>query len=204
MAESQKHLLLVEDEAPLRQAVAEQLADRGFKVEQCDSGEAAVARLADFAFDVIITDLRLPGMDGRALVQAAVGRARTGIERVFVTTITTGTSGASVTGIAQRVCSGGVLGSPVNVDAGGWPIGFGNGIAGTAVVETFVARSLLGSGTSARVYLLGSGNGDGDAIVAAIEGGAIELALGDASGAGTVAIPAHSPTPGRAWRGGSG
>jgi DNA-binding NtrC family response regulator len=74
MAESQKHLLLVEDEAPLRQAVAEQLADRGFKVEQCDSGEAAVARLADFAFDVIITDLRLPGMDGRALVQAAVGR----------------------------------------------------------------------------------------------------------------------------------
>jgi DNA-binding NtrC family response regulator len=74
MPESQKHLLLVEDEAPLRQAVAEQLADRGFKVEQCESGEAAVARLADFAFDVIITDLRLPGMDGQALVQAAVGR----------------------------------------------------------------------------------------------------------------------------------
>jgi DNA-binding NtrC family response regulator len=74
MPESQKHLLLVEDEAPLRQAVAEQLADRGFKVEQCESGEAAVARLADFAFDVIITDLRLPGIDGQALVQAAVGR----------------------------------------------------------------------------------------------------------------------------------
>ena len=74
MAESQKHLLLVEDEAPLRQVVAEQLTDRGYHVEQCDSGEAAVARLADFAFDVIITDLRLPGMDGSALVQAAVGR----------------------------------------------------------------------------------------------------------------------------------
>ncbi|HEY7292580.1 MAG TPA: sigma-54 dependent transcriptional regulator [Vicinamibacterales bacterium] len=74
MADSQKHLLLVEDEAPLRQAIAEQLTDRGFKVEQCDSGEAAIARLADFAFDVIITDLRLPGMDGSSLVQAAVGR----------------------------------------------------------------------------------------------------------------------------------
>ena len=74
MAESQKHLLLVEDEAPLRRAVAEQLTERGYQVEQCDSGEAAVARLADFAFDVIITDLRLPGMDGSALVQAAVGR----------------------------------------------------------------------------------------------------------------------------------
>jgi len=74
MADSQKHLLLVEDEAALRQAIAEQLADRGYHVEQCDSGEAATARLADFAFDIIVTDLRLPGMDGSALVQAAVGR----------------------------------------------------------------------------------------------------------------------------------
>lgn len=74
MPESQKHLLLVEDEAPLRQVVAEQLTDRGFLVEQCDSGEAAMSRLADFAFDIIVTDLRLPGIDGTALVQAAVGR----------------------------------------------------------------------------------------------------------------------------------
>src|SRR6266849_6767429 len=74
MADIQKHLLIVEDEAPLRQAVAEQLADRGYHVEQADSGEAAIARLADFAFDIIITDLRLPGIDGSAVVEAAVGR----------------------------------------------------------------------------------------------------------------------------------
>src|SRR5579864_1936867 len=74
MPEAQKHLLLVEDEAPLRQAIAEQLGDRGYHVEQAGSGETAMARLADFAFDVIITDLRLPGIGGSALVQAAVGR----------------------------------------------------------------------------------------------------------------------------------
>src|ERR1700732_4400265 len=74
MADIQKHLLIVEDEAPLRQAIAEQLADRGYQVEQADSGEAAIARLADFAFDIIITDLRLPGLDGSAVVEAAVGR----------------------------------------------------------------------------------------------------------------------------------
>jgi DNA-binding NtrC family response regulator len=74
MPDSQKHLLLVEDEAPLREVIAEQLIDRGFLVQQCDSGEAAMARLADFAFDIIVTDLRLPGIDGTALVQAAVGR----------------------------------------------------------------------------------------------------------------------------------
>jgi DNA-binding NtrC family response regulator len=72
--ENAKHLLLVEDEAPLRQAVAEQLANRGYQVEQADTGEAALLKLADFAFDVIITDLRLPGLDGAAVVDAAVER----------------------------------------------------------------------------------------------------------------------------------
>src|SRR5213596_3506599 len=74
MSDSSKHILLVEDEAPLRQAVAEQLTDRGYQVEQADSGEAAVARLADFAFDIIITDLRLPGLDGSTVLEAAVKR----------------------------------------------------------------------------------------------------------------------------------
>ena len=74
MADLTKHLLLVEDEAPLREAVAEQLADRGYHVEQAESGEAALARIADFAFDILITDLRLPGIDGSSLVQAAVER----------------------------------------------------------------------------------------------------------------------------------
>jgi len=74
MPDTTKHLLLVEDEAPLRHAVAEQLTERGYRVEQADSGEAAHARLAEFAFDVIVSDLRLPGIDGAALVQAAVER----------------------------------------------------------------------------------------------------------------------------------
>src|SRR5450432_4496923 len=74
MPDLQKHLLLVEDESALREAVAEQLTDRGYHVEQADSGESALARLADFAFDIIITDLRLPGIDGSAVVEAAVER----------------------------------------------------------------------------------------------------------------------------------
>src|SRR5438105_13839322 len=74
MPDAQKHLLIVEDEAPLRRAVAEQLTDRGYRVEQADSGEAALAKLADFAFDIILTDLRLPGIDGSAVVEAAVER----------------------------------------------------------------------------------------------------------------------------------
>src|SRR5258708_6138713 len=74
MPENAKHLLLVEDEAPLRQAIAEQLADRGYLVEQAASGEQAIARLTDFAFDIIVTDLRLPGVDGSFVLEAAVER----------------------------------------------------------------------------------------------------------------------------------
>jgi len=74
MAETAKHLLLVDDEAALRQAIAERLADHGFVVEQASNGEDALARLADFAYDIIITDLRLPGVDGRAVLQSALDR----------------------------------------------------------------------------------------------------------------------------------
>src|ERR1700730_2305810 len=74
MPDTAKHLLLVEDESLLRQAIAEQLADRGYHVEQADSGETALTHLADFAFDIIVTDLRLPGIDGAAVVDAAVER----------------------------------------------------------------------------------------------------------------------------------
>jgi len=74
MTDSLKHLLLVEDETPLRQAIAEQLNDRGYRVQQAESGEAALAHLAKFAFDIIVTDLRLPGIDGSAVIEAAVAR----------------------------------------------------------------------------------------------------------------------------------
>jgi DNA-binding response OmpR family regulator len=65
MSEGQKHLLIVDDETALRETIAERLADHGFLVEQADSGEQAIERLTAFAFDILITDLRLPGIDGR-------------------------------------------------------------------------------------------------------------------------------------------
>src|SRR5512145_3424637 len=74
MSDTQKHLLIVDDEKALREAIAERLTDHGFVVEQAASGEQALDRLADFAFDVIVTDLRLPGIDGRRVLDAALER----------------------------------------------------------------------------------------------------------------------------------
>jgi DNA-binding NtrC family response regulator len=74
MTDPQKHLLLIDDERPLREAIAERLGDHGFHVVQADSGEAALERLAEFAFDIVVTDLRLPGLDGRQVLEAAIER----------------------------------------------------------------------------------------------------------------------------------
>jgi DNA-binding NtrC family response regulator len=74
MADTKKHLLLVEDETPLRDALAERLGEHGFEVEQAESGEQAIDKLAEFAFDIVITDLRLPGLDGTRVLEAALLR----------------------------------------------------------------------------------------------------------------------------------
>ena len=74
MSEKKVHLLIVEDEAVLREATTEQLTEHGYQVVQVDSGEAALDRLADFAFDAVITDLRLPGIEGTQVIEAALER----------------------------------------------------------------------------------------------------------------------------------
>jgi len=74
MAESTVYLLIVEDEAPLRDAVAERLAEHGFEVDHAESGERALEQLAEFAYDIVITDLRLPGIDGTQVIEAAIQR----------------------------------------------------------------------------------------------------------------------------------
>lgn len=74
MADAKPNILLVDDEEALRSVVAERLEDEGFEVSQAASGEAALEQLQRFAFDVIISDLRLPGIDGRRVIDAALER----------------------------------------------------------------------------------------------------------------------------------
>ncbi len=74
MTEASIHLLLVDDESALRTVVAERLIEHGFEVTEADSGERAVELLSQFAFDVVISDLRLPGLDGRQVIEAALER----------------------------------------------------------------------------------------------------------------------------------
>jgi two-component system response regulator AtoC len=69
-----RHLLLVDDEGAFRRAVADFLEGVGFEVTQASSVAEAVDRLEGFAFDVLLTDLRLPDGDGTEVLEVACGR----------------------------------------------------------------------------------------------------------------------------------
>ena len=65
------HILLIEDEQPLRQAIYLGLRCRGFRVTCMSTAENAFSWLHDHRPDVIITDLALPKMSGFDVVAAA-------------------------------------------------------------------------------------------------------------------------------------
>jgi DNA-binding NtrC family response regulator len=62
------HILVIDDEALIRDTLAEFLTQEGFVVESCASGEQALARAAEQQFDVAICDVQLPGINGLELL----------------------------------------------------------------------------------------------------------------------------------------
>jgi two-component system KDP operon response regulator KdpE len=61
-------ILIVDDEEAIRFFMADSLVDRGWQVDDTDSGESALVILADTAYDVILLDLRMPGIGGLAVM----------------------------------------------------------------------------------------------------------------------------------------
>ncbi|MBC8872323.1 MAG: response regulator [Planctomycetes bacterium] len=57
-------VLLVDDEESFVAALGKRLNARGLRVETSLSGEDAIAKAEHHAFDVIVLDLAMPGMDG--------------------------------------------------------------------------------------------------------------------------------------------
>ena len=67
-------VLVVEDEATLRELIAESLESQGFAVAQAADAKDAMERLAGFAYDALVVDLRLPDADGMDVLDAALAR----------------------------------------------------------------------------------------------------------------------------------
>jgi PAS domain S-box-containing protein len=77
-------ILLVEDDALIRFSTAEMLAALGHSVEEAGDGAAALETLEKGDFDVIVTDLALPGMSGEELA-ALAAKERPALRVVFAT-----------------------------------------------------------------------------------------------------------------------
>jgi two-component system, NtrC family, response regulator AtoC len=62
-------LLVVEDDPSVRRSLAETLAEDGFEVDTADSAEQALGRLGEPPPDIILSDVRMPGMSGLELLE---------------------------------------------------------------------------------------------------------------------------------------
>jgi two-component system, NtrC family, response regulator AtoC len=67
-----KQILVVDDEANLRKVLSAQLTRDGYEVHVAEDGEAGLAFLKEHHIDLVITDLRMPKVDGMDLLRAAL------------------------------------------------------------------------------------------------------------------------------------
>jgi DNA-binding response OmpR family regulator len=65
------HILVIDDEAGIRRTMRDLLTEEGYTVTTASSGEAGVALIKDNSYDLLLIDLRLPGIDGMEVVKQA-------------------------------------------------------------------------------------------------------------------------------------
>lgn len=65
-------ILVVDDEPKLKSILVEELGGQGYETRGCSSAIQALAELREHDFDLLLTDLMMPGMDGIALLKAAL------------------------------------------------------------------------------------------------------------------------------------
>lgn len=81
-----KRILVVDDEVKLLRAVAVTLREEGYEVTTARTGADALVRINEAIPDLIISDIRMPGMDGHQLARALRSSARTAlIPIIFLT-----------------------------------------------------------------------------------------------------------------------
>ena len=69
--EARRRVLVVDDDPSCGSALRTLLGDEGFDVDVASSAEEALARIAASPPDVLLSDIRMPGMDGFALLREA-------------------------------------------------------------------------------------------------------------------------------------
>ena len=80
------NILIVEDEPAIRAVLTRTLSAEGYQVQAVSAGKAALGKLAKNTYDLIFTDLKMPGMSGRELYKAIKKKHPNSAEKVvFIT-----------------------------------------------------------------------------------------------------------------------
>lgn len=93
-------ILLVEDDATFRSLLTAILEDEGYELTEREDGKAALMTLQRQSFDLVLTDLRLPGLNGLELFRTATAQ---GIAPPFVLLTAFGTVEEAVAAIKEGV-----------------------------------------------------------------------------------------------------
>jgi len=64
-----KRILVVDDEKELVELCRAYLSSHGMQIEHCNTGDQALKRLLEETFDLVLLDLRLPGVGGREVYE---------------------------------------------------------------------------------------------------------------------------------------
>jgi excisionase family DNA binding protein len=83
-ADGRARVLVVDDEASIRELLSRTLALADYEVDSAPDGATAVDRLRILDYDLLITDLRMPGVDGLAVIREA-RRLKSDIPIIIVT-----------------------------------------------------------------------------------------------------------------------
>ncbi|MHA7971639.1 response regulator [Rhizobium sp. CAU 1783] len=81
------HILTVDDSASIRMTTKIALANAGYTVTEAVDGADGIAKLSAGTFDLIVTDLNMPNMDGLTMIRELRKMpAHTGVPVIFLTT----------------------------------------------------------------------------------------------------------------------
>ena len=84
-------ILIVDDEGDLRGAIHEYLSQQGYKVTAAGGAPDALELFEHSAFDLLITDLRMPGIDGLELIDR-INRIDPDVPKIILTGLSTKTN----------------------------------------------------------------------------------------------------------------
>jgi CheY-like chemotaxis protein len=80
------HILVVDDEPLIAQPLADALAAEGYEIDVAVNGQRALEKINDRAYDLILSDLRMPELDGVGLCQELERRRPDLLRRmIFIT-----------------------------------------------------------------------------------------------------------------------